>query len=113
MRTGVLAVVCGSRLRRAFRGCREGRMGCQAGGTVAAYFGPRDGYFHIEIAGDLLFELFVEAALKFADFAATQASHMNMVARAVTFVVVAIAAQMQQVQLIDEPLFFKQVDGAI
>src|ERR1700716_1954535 len=106
MRTRVLAVRCGSRLRRSFGGRREGRMGCQAGGTVAAYFGTRDSHFHVEVAGDLLFQLFVEAALKFADFAATQASHMNMIPRAVTLVVVAIATQMQQIQLIDESLFF-------
>src|ERR1700676_4705217 len=106
MRAGVLAVVRGNRLRRAFRWCREGRVGRQTGATVAAYFGARDGYFHVEVTGDLLFQLFVETALKFADFAATQAGHMNMVARAVAFVVVAVTAQMQQVQLIDEPLFF-------
>src|ERR1700722_11960565 len=106
MRTGVLAVICGSRLRRGFGRCSEGRIGGQARGTVTADFSAGDSYFHVEVASDLLFQLFVEAALKFADFAATQAGHMNMVARAVTLVVVAVSAQMQQIQLIDESLFF-------
>jgi hypothetical protein len=38
---------------------------------------------------------------------------MNVVARSVRFVVVAVAAKMEQIQLVDEPLFFQQIDGAI
>lgn len=100
-------------VRRGFRGSAERGINSQACATVAADFRARNRYLHIEIASDLLFQLLIEAAFKFADFAATEAGDMNMVARPVTFVVVAIAAQMQQIQFVDEALFLEQVDGAV
>jgi len=79
----------------------------------AAYFGAGDSYLHFEVAGDLFFELFVEAGFEFADFAAAEAGYVDVVARAVGFVVVAVAAEVEKVELVDEAFFFEEVDGAV
>ena len=79
----------------------------------AADFGAGDGYLHFEVAGDLFLELFVEAGFEFADLAAAETGDVNVVAGAVGFVVVAIAAEMEKIELVDETFFFEQVDGAI
>ena len=50
---------------------------------------------------------------EFADLAAAQASYVDMVAGTVSFVVVAIAAKMEEIELVDEAFFFEQVDGAV
>ena len=68
---------------------------------------------HFEVAGDLFLELFVEAGFEFADLAAAETGDVDVVARAVSFVVVAIAAEMEKIELVDETFFFEQVDGAI
>ncbi len=38
---------------------------------------------------------------------------MDVVARAVGFVVVAVAAEVEEVELVDEAFFFEEVDGAV
>ena len=38
---------------------------------------------------------------------------MNVVARAVAFVEVLVAAQVEQVELVDQAVAFQQVDGAV
>jgi hypothetical protein len=68
---------------------------------------------HVEVAGDLFFELFVETRFEFADFAAAETGNVDVVTRAVGFVVVAVAAEMKEVELVDEAFFFKEVDGAV
>jgi hypothetical protein len=61
----------------------------------------------------LLFELFVEAGFEFADFAAAEAGDVDVVAGAVGFVVVTVAAKVEQIELVDETFFFEEVDGAV
>ena len=79
----------------------------------AADFGAGDGDLHFEVAGDLFLELLVEAGFKFADFATAEAGDMDMVARAVGFVVVAVAAEMEEVELVNEALALEEINGAI
>jgi hypothetical protein len=79
----------------------------------AADFGARDGDLNLAIAGDLVLELFVEAGLEFADFAAADTSYMDVIARAVSFVVVAVAAKVKEIELVNQTLFFEEVDGAV
>ena len=79
----------------------------------AAYFGAGDGYLHVEVAGDLFLELLVEAGFEFADFAAAETGYVDVVAGAVGFVVVAVAAEVEEVELVDEAFFFEEVDGAV
>ena len=79
----------------------------------AAYFGAGDGDLHFEVAGDLFLELFVETGFELADFAAAEAGDVDVVAGAVSVVIVAVAAEMEEVELVDEAFFFEEVDGAV
>jgi len=76
-------------------------------------FGAGDSDLDVAVAGDLIFELLVEAGFEFANLAAAEAGHMDVVARAMSFVVVAIAAEMEKIEFVDEAFFLEQVDGAI
>jgi hypothetical protein len=88
-------------------------FGGQAIVADAAYFGARNRNEQITIAGDLIFQLFVKMAFEFPDFTAAQAGDMNVVARAVGFVVMAIAAKVQQVKFINETMFFQKINRAV
>jgi hypothetical protein len=98
-------------------GLAGGLLGFFFGGEAvvadAADFSAGDGDADIAIGGDLLFELFVEAGLEFADFATAETGDVYVVARAVGFVVVAVAAEMKEVELVDEALAFEEIDGAV
>jgi hypothetical protein len=85
----------------------------EAGVADAAYLGAGDGDLHFEVAGDLLFELFVEAGFEFSDFAAAETGDVDVVARAVGFIVMAVAAEVEEVELVDEAFFLEEVDGAV
>ena len=61
----------------------------------------------------MVLQLFVQAAFEFADLAAAQAGNVDVVPRPMRLVIVAVAAQMKQIQLIDEALFFQQVNRAV
>ena len=79
----------------------------------AADFGAGDGDLDGAVAGDLLLELFVEAGLEFANLAAAETGDVDMIAGAVGFVVVAVAAKMEEIEFVDEAFAFKKIDGAI
>jgi hypothetical protein len=68
---------------------------------------------HVEVAGDLFLELFVEAGFEFADFATAEAGNVDVVARAVSFVIVAVAAEVEEIEFVDEAFFFEEIDGAV
>lgn len=84
-----------------------------AGFAVAADFGAADLNADAAFAFDLLLQLFVEAAFEFADFAAAQAGDVDMVAGAVAFVIVAVAAEMEQVEFVDQTVALEEIDGAV
>ncbi len=79
----------------------------------AAHFGAGDGDPNVAIAGDLLLELFVEAGFEFADFAATETGDVDVISRAVSFVVMAVTAEMEKIKFVDEALPLEEVDGAV
>jgi hypothetical protein len=79
----------------------------------AADFGARDGDLDAAVVRDLFFELFVEPGFEFAYLAAAQAGDMDVVAWAVRFVIVTIAAKVQEIEFVDEALLLQQIDGAI
>jgi hypothetical protein len=79
----------------------------------AANFGAGNGDVDVTIAGNLLLELLVEMGFEFADLAATQTGDMDVVPRAMSFVIVPIAAEMEEIELVDETFFFEEVDGAV
>src|SRR5581483_3554083 len=76
-------------------------------------FRPGNRNFHSEVAFDLRLELLIKPAFEFPDLATLQASNVNVVARTVSFVIVAVAAQVQKVQLVDQAMLLQQVNGAI
>src|SRR5579864_7537324 len=84
-----------------------------AGFAVATDFGARHGDFHPAVLLDLLLELLVELALEFAYFAASQARDVNVIARPVALIKVPVSPQMQQVELVDQSVMFKQVERAV
>lgn len=61
----------------------------------------------------MLLEALVKLALEFADFAAAKAGDVDVVARAVGFVVVAMAAEMEQVEFVNQALALEQVERAV
>jgi hypothetical protein len=61
----------------------------------------------------LFLKLLVEARFEFANLATAETGDVDMIAGAVRFVVVAITAQMEKVELVDETFFFEQVNGAV
>ena len=65
------------------------------------------------VARDLLLQLFVQLAFHFSHFSTMQTGDVNVVARAVAFVEVPVAAKVKQVELVDEPMAFQQIDRAI
>ena len=79
----------------------------------AADFGAGDGDLHFEVVGNLFFQLFVQAGFEFADLAAAEAGDVDVVARTVGFIVVAVAAEVEEIEFVDEAFFFEEVDGAV
>ena len=72
-------------------------IGGQAIVADAAYLGTGNGDLDVAIARDLILELFVEPGFEFANLTAPQTRHMDVIAWAVRFVVVAIAAEMEKI----------------
>jgi hypothetical protein len=87
--------------------------GFAAVGAEAAYFCARNCDFDAAVAGDLGFELLVKFAFEFADFAAANAGHVDVVARAVGFVEMAIAAEMQEIELVYQTVTLQEIQRAI
>jgi hypothetical protein len=58
-------------------------------------------------------QFFEYIADKLHYFAATQAGHVNVVAIQLTFVVVAFAVDVHQVEFVNKPLAFQQLQGAV
>src|SRR6266852_4149207 len=84
-----------------------------AGVAVAADFGAGDGDLDAAVALDLVLELLEQAALELAHLATAQASDVDVVAGAVAFVVVLVAADVQQVELVDQPVALEQIESPI
>jgi len=79
----------------------------------AADFGAGDGDLDVAIAGDLVLKLFVKAGFELANLAATEAGDMNVIAGTVGFVVMAVAAEVEKIELVNEAFLFEKVDGAV
>src|SRR5262249_24829109 len=90
----------------------RGRLGT-AGFAVAADLGARDGDLDAAISLDLALELLEQPALEFAYPSAAQAGNVDMIARAMTFVVVLVPADVQQVELVNQTMALQQVERAI
>jgi hypothetical protein len=79
----------------------------------AADFGAGDRNFDAAIVGDLTFQLLEEAGLEFSDFAAAQAGDVDVIARSMGFVVMLIAAEMEEIEFVDQAMALQEIEGAI
>ena len=70
-------------------------------GAVAADFRAADGNFDATIARDLLLQFFVQRALDLTHFPAAQARHMDMIARPMCLVEMAMTPQVKQVEFVE------------
>jgi hypothetical protein len=82
-------------------------------GADSAHFRAADGDFDASVARDLFLQLLVQLAFHLADFATTHAGNVDMIARAVAFVEMAVAAQVEQIELVDQAVALQQVNRAI
>ena len=97
---------------------RKGFLGGGVGLATAvsadsAHFRAADGDFDASVARDLFLQFLVQLAFHLADFAAAHAGDMDVVARAVAFVEVAVTAQVEQIELVDQAVALQQVNRAI
>ena len=82
-------------------------------GAVAADFCARYGDFNLAIVFDLLLQLLEESAFHFSNFSATQTGDVNVIAQAVAFVIMLIAADMEQVKLVNQADALEHIERAI
>ena len=76
-------------------------------------FGPGDRNFKVAIERNLFLQLFIELALEFANLAAANAGDMDVVAGTMAFVEMAMSAEMQQIEFVDQTELLEQFEGAI
>lgn len=69
--------------------------------TEAADLGSGDGDFDTAIAGNLMFQLLVQVTFEFAHLPAANARDVDVVAGAMGFVEMAVAAQVKQIELVN------------
>lgn len=82
-------------------------------GANSAYFRTADGDLDSGVTRDLPLQLFVQIAFDLADLAAADAGYMDVVARAVAFVEVPVAAEVKQIEFVDQAVALQKVDRAI
>ena len=82
-------------------------------GAVAADFGASYCDFYLAVAFDLFFQLLEERAFYFPYFSAAQTGDVNVVAQAVAFVIVLVAANVEKVKLVDEAVALEHIERAI
>jgi hypothetical protein len=82
-------------------------------GAVAADFGAGDGDFDLAIVFDFPLELLEERAFHFPYFSATQTGDVNVIAQAVTFVIVLISANVKQVKFVYEADALEHIQSAV
>ena len=89
--------------------CPTELAGFAAVGAEAAYFCASYCDFNAAIAGDLRLQLLIELAFEFADLAAADAGYVDVIARAVGLVEMAIAAEMQEIELVDQTVTLQKI----
>ena len=84
-----------------------------AGFAIPANLGARNRNLDPRILGDLILQLLEKIALHFADLPAPQTRNVNMIARPMTFVVMPVAMNMQQIELIKQAHLLEHFQGAV
>ena len=81
--------------------------------AVAAYFGARHSDFDFAIFLDLFFQFFVELGFKLTHFSALQTRDVNVIAGAVAFVEMLVAAQVEQIEFVDQAVALQQIQRSV
>jgi hypothetical protein len=81
--------------------------------AVAAHLRARHADLDSAIGLDLLHELFIQGGLELAHFPAPQTGDVDVIAGAAALVEVLAAAQVQQVQLVNQPVALQQVQRPV
>ena len=61
----------------------------------------------------MFLQLLVEAGFEFANLPAAQAGDVNVIARAVSFIVMTISTKVEEIKLVNQALTLEQVNGPI
>ena len=94
-------------------GSHGGLLRGEAVRADAADFGAGNSDLDVAISGDLFLQLLVEAGFEFANLPAAQAGNVNVIARAVSFIVMPIPAKVEKIKLVDQALTLEQVNGTV
>src|SRR5215831_755848 len=81
--------------------------------AVAANFQAGHHVVKPAIALDLPLETVEEVAFELRDLAAAQAGHVDVVALRASLIVMLFALQVHQIQFVDQPVAFQEVEGSI
>ena len=84
-------------------GSHGGLLRGEAVRADAADFGAGNSDLDVAISGDLFLQLLVEAGFEFANLPAAQAGNVNVIARAVSFIVMPIPAKVEKIKLSIRP----------
>jgi len=82
-------------------------------GAIAADFRADHGNLDSAVALDLPLQLLEEAAFEFPHFAAAEAGNVDMIARCMALIEVPVAAEMEQIELVNEPVALQQINRAV
>jgi hypothetical protein len=82
-------------------------------GAIATDFEAADHNVKLAIALDLTFQAVEQIAFELRDFAATQASHVNMVALGAALIIVLFALHVHEIEFIDEAVTLEQAECSI
>lgn len=82
-------------------------------GADSADFRAANGYFDAGVARDLALQVLVELAFHFANLAAADARHVDVVARSMALIEVAVAAQVKQIEFVDQSMTLEKINCSI
>jgi hypothetical protein len=89
-----------------------GRVGA-AIAAIAAHLEPADHDVEAAVALDLTFEAVEEVAFEFHNLAATEASHVDVVALRPALVEVLLALHVHEIELVNQAVALKQLQSAV
>jgi hypothetical protein len=82
-------------------------------GAIAADFSARNGDLNLAVVFNLLLELLEQATFHFPYLPATQTGYVDVIAQAVAFVIVLIAADVKQVEFVNQADALEHVQCAV
>jgi hypothetical protein len=81
--------------------------------AISSYLKSGDNYVVVTVPPQLFLQRLEKLALELGDFATAQARHVNVVARESSLVVVPLALNMHQIELVNKAVTFQKSQGSI